>query len=395
MKLKFYILWFSLGLVACKGFTGEKTDLSFIEQPVGANELVALIPIQPPLSGFMTLSDVCAGFDELLYVVDAGNEEIKSFDESGRLLGTLKLRGVTQVVQTRNLDLLAAGRLDTFINGSLYSLPTIYRIRLINGSLYGLAHAIIQNKVIHPLYFRTSVSATDTAVSFQDIGVLADNSYYVVRNGNNNAISQIGGPEDNILKFSGADVFLSPVNVQTQAGLYADYFRRPLSLATRAQPPQSPVINASGDFIVGMADPSAAFKLQYIRYISTNDGASYEVQTSFLTADYSKADGAAGQPNRFSRPVAVTITGDGSNLVFVADQDKDSVYQFLLNGLEGVTPPPGAESNRYVKISVGGTGSGLTQFRQPSALAWLNKTLYVADVGNGRVCRYKLSTDFR
>jgi hypothetical protein len=81
--------------------------------------------------------------------------------------------------------------------------------------------------------------------------------------------------------------------------------------------------------------------------------------------------------------------------VFVADQDKDSVYQFLLNGLEGVTPPPGAESNRYVKISFGGTGSGLTQFRQPSALAWLNKTLYVADVGNGRVCRYKLSTDFR
>jgi hypothetical protein len=82
-------------------------------------------------------------------------------------------------------------------------------------------------------------------------------------------------------------------------------------------------------------------------------------------------------------------------MIFVADSQKDSVFQFMLNGTEGVPPPPGATGTQNIPVSFGGTGTGPMQFRNPRAVAWLNRTLYVADSGNGRISRFKLSTDFR
>ncbi len=106
------------------------------------------------------------------------------------------------------------------------------------------------------------------------------------------------------------------------------------------------------------------------------------------------ADGWLNSPNKFTYPTGITVAGDESRYIFVTDAEKDSVYQFTSNGLEGVPPPPGSGSVRYTKASFGGSGPGPTQFNEPRGVAYYNQILYVCDAGNHRVCRFKLTLDF-
>ncbi len=76
------------------------------------------------------------------------------------------------------------------------------------------------------------------------------------------------------------------------------------------------------------------------------------------------------------------------------DREKDSLFQFTNTGLEGVKAPAGSTSTKNIRVSFGGTGVDLTQFNQPSAVAYYDRIVYVADAGNGRVLRFKLTTDF-
>ncbi len=220
MSPKIYTLFLvSLLLASCKGFFGEKTDLSFIEIPDANTEIVSFIPIQPPLSGFLELTDVSAGFDELIYAVDAGREEVVAFDQAGRNLGSIKVKGARTVIQDRKLELLVCGTFDTLVNGTMYKLAALYRISQINGNQLGVASAQIVNRIIHPFYFRTALVPNDTLVRFKKAAMLSDNSYYVVRTGTSNSSGQIGGQDDNVLKFSASDQFITPASVQTIAGL--------------------------------------------------------------------------------------------------------------------------------------------------------------------------------
>ena len=61
---------------------------------------------------------------------------------------------------------------------------------------------------------------------------------------------------------------------------------------------------------------------------------------------------------------------------------------------EGVLPPAATGITKYQKTSFGGTGLSSTQFRSPSGVAYFDKILYVADAGNSRILRFKLTTDF-
>ena len=79
----------------------------------------------------------------------------------------------------------------------------------------------------------------------------------------------------------------------------------------------------------------------------------------------------------------------------VVDESKDSLFQFTSSGLEGVRPPPASGETKFVKTSFGGTGIGPTEFNKPSAVAYKDRIVYVADAGNGRILRFKLTLDIR
>ncbi len=379
---------------ACEKPLGDKTDLGFIDVPNYDEQPIAFVPILPEIKITGNPQDITVGYDELLYVADPSANKITCFDQSGRKLSERNIQGVKALAMDRSLDLLAVGTKDTLINGVNYTLDAIYRLQLTAGGGYGLASAAIVKIIMHPFYFKTTFTTSDTSVHINGISVMADNTYYITRSGPSNNTSQIGGPDDAILVFNQNDKFITTVNVTTEQGLISDYFKKPFAISTLAKAPQTTNVRTGGDFLFTSISNSTTIKAQYIRFESSDFGSSYSLNTSLAGQDTSRADGFIYTPNRFVNPRGITIAGDGSNYIFVSDAARDSVYLFTLNGLEGVQPPPGYSSKKNIKVSFGGRGSGPKQFRNPTALAYYGQTLYVCDAGNGRILRYKLSTEF-
>jgi hypothetical protein len=385
-----FVVAMSVLSIGCDGFFGKKTDPSFIDEPQFDDQTVAYVPIQPVLDGFVRPVDIVAGWDELIYVADAGTEEIVALDQAGNEQGRFFIQGLTGIVQDRRLDILALGTRDTVIAGASFTLPAIYRLNLNKTGVYGIANASISNIIVHPFYFKsTTPSGGDEAVRFSSIAVLADNRFYVARTGPNNSTTRFGGPDDAVLAFNADDSYQSPIPVNTPLGVFTDYFKQPSGIATLAQPPQTPAVSTRGDFYYLSAAESNVLKAQRIRLDQSDLGASYAVD-NLPVGDTSRADNFLYTPNRFINPQAVTIAGDGTNYVFIVDADKDSLHVFTSLGYEGVNPPAGARSNKAVYVSFGGTGTSLTQFNEPMGLAYLDRIVYVADAGNGRVLRFSL-----
>ena len=390
----FVILFLTLLMWGCEGFWGKKTPTDFLDEPVFDDRTVAYVPIQPVWDGLAYPIDVIAGWDELIYVADQGTEEIISFDQAGNELGRFTIPGLRAIAQDRRLDILALGTIDTTISNTDFTLPTIYRLNLDKTGNYGLKSARITKKIIHPFYFKSGTpTVSDEAVSFNGIAMIGNNRYYIARNGPSNSIFQFGGPDDAVLLFRDNDEFETPVFISTNLGLIRDYFKKPQGIATRAQPPQSPAVSTRGDFAFTSILESNVLKVQQVQFIETDFGISYVVE-NLPAGDTSKADRFLYEPNRFSAPADVTFSGDGTNYLFVVDPAKDSLFQFNSAGYEGVNPPAGASSSKVILASFGGTGASLTQFREPRAVAYLDKIVYVADAGNGRILRFKLTTDF-
>ena len=392
-------------LSSCEDFFGNKTNLDFIEVPdYDAVRQLAYVPILPILDMFDRPTDICVGFDELIYVVDAGSEEVVVLDQAGRELGRKYIQGAKAVAQDRTFDLLVIGEFDTTLIDAgtprQYTFSAIYRLDQFGGNGYNLSQASIVKKIIHPFYTgrRGTVSDEVSTVQFNKIAVIGDNSdpdfnnrYYVTRSGP--GISGNFIPNDAVLYFTNKDEFISTINVSTSTGVFNDYFQSPSGIAAMAQPPQ---LTAQGgrEFIFTSLEPSTTLKVQFMDFFETEFAAFYRPRL-LASNDTSEADGFINEPNKFRSPTAVAIAGDASQYIFVVDSETDSLYQFTANGFEGVLPPAASGIDRYQKVSFGGTGTGANQFDRPMGVAYYDKIVYVADSENGRVLRFQLTTDFR
>ncbi len=375
-------------LSSCEGFWGKKLDPSFIDVPIYNNREVAYVPIQPVWDDFVHPVDIAMGYDELIYIADDAAEMLICYDQAGTELSRMEVPGIHAIAQDRSLDILALGTFDTL--GT--TLQALYRIHLDNTGGYGLNNAVIENKVLHPFYYKSTFAPNvDDQVQLNGIGVRANNEYYITRSGNGS--SPVFGPDDAVVIFNSQDEFVTTVRVNTASGILADYFKKPFGITTKAQPPQTPFVDAEGDFYFTSLSASTIIKVQSIDVTETENGTDV-VQEELIVGDTSKADGFLYEADRFANPADITFSGDGTNYIWVVDSEKDSVYQFNNIGYEGVKAPAGSLSDKNIRVSFGGTGIGLSQFNQPSAVAYYRRILYVADAGNGRVLRFKLTTDF-
>jgi len=398
----FVALLLASGLfAACEGLLGERTDTEFIDPPLYDSATVLFVPIQPFFGGFTNPSDVLFGFDELLYVVDEGeladanDNVIVQLDESGNELGRFAgIQGIHKLAQLRNLDLLALGTFDTTINGIPRTLQAVYRIRQVNVTSYGLQNATVVNKVVHPFYTPFSPVNSDfqPSLRFLDIDVVANDFYYVTRQGDN---VRANSQDDAVVFFDSTDRYVTEAEIITSLGPDNTYFRSPTAIGTYAKPPQSPFVNEAGDFVVAQIDPNVSLRIQVMTYTPDPvSGDQWTLNTNLVLNDTTQAERFLYESDRFDVPTAITLTGDGTNYIFVADSVRDSVYLFTSTGLEGVRPPPGSNSSRNINVSFGGFGDGPLNFIDPMGLAHQRDILYVADRGNGRIGRYKLTTDF-
>lgn len=381
-----------LFLVACEDYLGDKTDLNFIEVPQQTYREVAYVPVQPILDGYAYPTDIIAGFDELLYLVDKGASQVIAMDQSGRELSRLYVQGAKAIAQDRGLDLLVIGTITDTTNNNVAERSCIYRIDISQSAGYGLNFAAFTDTVIHPYYFKSTALNSDEQVEFNRIAVLGDNKYYVSRSGPNNNPNQSGGPDDAILLFDREDNFETPIIVRDRSGgNYRDFFKKPFGISSLAKPPQISV-DLRGDFLYTSLDQNGVIKVQYIERQESIDGTIYTPKNDW-SSDASKADNFINDPYKFKDPSGIDFAASGGNYIFVVDRESDSLYQFTATGIEGVEPPPASGESRFVQTSFGGTGNGPTQFNEPMAVAYKDDIVYVADAGNGRILRFKLTLD--
>lgn len=386
-----------LGVAGCDDSLSEKTDLDFIDVPTYDSSSVAYVPILPAIEGLSQPVDVLVGYDELIYVVDAATEEIIQYDQANNRLSAMTIPGVRAVAQDRQLNLLALGTFDTVINDINYALPTIYRINPIGeNTVLSLNNAEIANRIVHPFYFKIGFSNSDANVSLNDLDVLADGSYYVTRSGPSNSPTKFGGPDNAVLRFSASDQWETFLPITTEQGVVNNYFDEPGAITTFAKPPQGPFVDKTEDFIVAVRGIGTAIKVQYILATTSSTGdEQFRLNSDLVLGDTSQAEGFLYEANRFVEPSGVTVTGDGSNLLFVTDTELDSLYVFTWQGLEGVNPPPGSDATKNINVSFGGEGDNPTEFQDPVAVAYTNELVYVCDRNNGRILRFRLTTDFQ
>jgi len=315
----------------------------------------------PVWTGFNHPQAVIVGNEPFVYVADTDNDRIVMLDLIGRVIGySQTIKRPVALTEDKRLQLLVCAQFDTLLPGktSPTTFGAVYRIDLVSGN-----HNISS---IRPR--RVLFEPSDSTRRYSGIASLTNNQYYVCRNGPKNETTRIDR-DIAILLFSQDDLLLSPMTTSFSpdgTGL--------LSLSNLTAVATLPT-GRTVDFVFCQTGDRALFKVQWIRLVAEGQ------TTNLLSKFYPSVDGNIDflKLNRFARPAGVTIDPAGN--LFVVDAAKDSLYRFSTRGIE-----------RY---SFGGTGSGERQFREPHGVAYFDKTLFVADRGNNRIVRYKLSTDLQ
>ena len=429
MKNRF-LVWFSLIMIlasmsGCSEIFGTKhlaitNDVfkSGKKDPATATDAIGYAALVPFWQGFDHPTDVCVGFDELIYVTDAKGLHV--LDRAGREYRTIPFKGATSVVEDRMLNVYVAARVDTVIKdvdpNISWNLAAIFKLHNANGSNGG--DVVYMDTLIQPFADASrSTFASQTSrlkkndpqseeqVQFTGLSVLADNTLYVTRRGPVNPTNEVAAPDNIVLEFQ-------PVVVD---GKQTDKMRnvrqiRSLSstvpslisgigmsdIISFVAPPQRESFTTDRSFIITQADQSMniPYRVLWINAVETTDGLVFQPNTSLLQQDTSKANGFLYELNKFKEPTGLAYAADGTNYIFVTDAETDSLYIFQSNGYEGVTPPVGSDSKKPVIVSFGGKGNGPKNLDGPSGVAYFNKVVYVADKNNNRIARYKLTTDF-
>ncbi len=289
---------------------------------------------------FNAPQDVLLGREPLVYIADTGNDRIVMLDLAGNILGQSQpVPHPVAMTQDSKLRLLIVSNDNK-----------IYRINLLAHG-HDIANAPVElvfEEVDNPDRRFTGISSQ--ILPFQGTARL---TYLVTATGQQTRDNQVLiFPEEFDVRVANA------VNLEPNG----------LGILSASEPSGVTALrDFSQDFIFCMVGQNN-FKVQWLT----------AGEFGFV-ARLSPAQGnlAIFQPDKFSLPEDVTVDQIGN--IYVVDAEANYLYKFS---------PSGGELQSF-----GGSGSGERQFKNPQGVAFFDKTLYVADTGNNRIVRFKLSTD--
>ncbi len=426
IKLKYILLLATVFIAntACDDIFNSKsnseTDEIFEEGNIDPTleKVDGYAPVLPFWGGFDAPTDVHVGFDGFVYVTDAnGVHLLDRADLSPRV--TIPLKGAVAVTQDRLLNVYVASRIDTVIQSLnpdiTWDLPAVFKIKNMNGVgpiefvdtlIFPFDDASLSTSAAQNSRLNRASSINYEQVEVTGLAILGDNTLYVTRRGPYEETIQVGAPDNTVLEFNRIKVggvptnkmvnirqirTLSPTVPSLRSGIGIS------SITSFVSPPQRDFFPNERSFIITQAAQSTdiPFRVLWINAIETVDGLIFQQNSSLLAQDTTQADGFLYEPNKFQQPEDITFAGDDDGYIFVVDAQLNKLFQFQQNGQEGVPPPAGVEDQtRQILVSFGEFGAGPKQFNNPSGVAYFNKIVYVADKGNNRISRFKLTSDF-
>ncbi len=427
MKLRnliFLLLIASVTVSGCEAIFGSKNDDTnqeiFDEGRIDPTleDVDGYAPVLPFWGDFDAPNDVHVGFDTFVYVTDNdGVHLLDRADLSPRR--TIMLDGANAVTQDRLLNIYVSARIDTTIdkNGTptTFNLPAVFKIKNLNGAgdlqmvdtlIFPFDDASLSTDAAQNARLNKNSSNNYENVQVTGLAILADNSLYVTRRGPQNSTNQVAAPDNTVLEFQRIQengvptdkmvnvrqiVTLNPTTPSLRSAVGLS------SISSFVTPPQRDRLTDDRSFLITQSSQSQQidFRTLWINAVETTDGLVFQQNASLLSQDTSQANGFLYEPGKFANPVDVVFSGDDDAYIFVIDTEKDSLFQFQANGQEGVNPPAGADADsKKIIVSFGGNGAGPKQFNNPQGVAYFRTVVYVADTGNNRIARFKLTTDF-
>jgi hypothetical protein len=398
------LLGMALMLNACNFLFGSRQDDTVDDvlqqgaiDPNLTQNIIGYVPVLPVWGGFIKPTDVFVGYDEMVYVVENGgpNPGLHVLDLKGDRQNFIPITGASKVTQDRRLHTYVIGRVNEERNGELFNLPALY---VLTGT--GTRNPVFIDTLVHP---RNDISRNNTnfrgifdeQVEFTGVAVTHDNAFYLARRGPSNSLTSTAVPDNAVLVYrpdrsnNGSIRNLNPTTSSLRSAMSLS------DITSFLAPPQLVFgMSESKDFLMLQSNPAAEYKALWIRQLDNPEtGVSYIENSSMLNFDTSRAERFLYEGFRFSKPADICIAPDETGYIFIVDSERDSLYQFTRLGFEGVNPPPASGLTKQVIASFGGRGAGPFQFNQPQGVAYFRRVVYVADSGNGRVVRYKLSID--
>ena len=412
------ILSMVLFLSACS-FLGDKNnntaneivDKGKIDPNYGLNN-VGYVPVFPFINNVNKPLDIFYGYDELIYVVVDNDEstiednEVLVFDQKTTLSFRLPIPGATDITQDRRLHCYVTGRYyPDKKNSPDLDLAAVYHLKGLGSGQLQFLDTLKHFQCDESRRNTSFRGADDEAVKFTGLATLFDNTLYVSRTGPRNDVNSTNRPDNGILIFSpeGENIgFSSGLNanessIKSVVGVSA--------IATLAAPPQRiSGISTSKNFFMVLGEnqqTNLEYRALSIQVVQDPDlGLLYQENANFLNFDFTKADRFMYESNRFKKPEDVYASPSENGYIFVTDSETDSLYVFTSLGFEGINPPANSNFKKQVIVSFGGSGkdgkaSGPYNFKNPTGVCYFNRTIFVCDKDNNRVCRYRLNSDLQ
>ena len=348
------VFLFAVSLYSC----APKTDLADYPittnpNPVSTSD-TTYIQQSPVWTGFNGPEDILIGKEPLIYVADTQNNAIIQMDLSGLQIGSLEFRHPRCLAQDNNFDLLVVA--DSVLSVTFDTISVLYRVKTVAaGGIITTAEkiALIASDYATPLTSRKRI--------FTGVSTFPDNTYIVSRTGPSNSSSL--DPDNAILKIRG---IASVTSVTLLTGFQGQgngvYSIDKISSLWTTQ-------SNNTDFLLTRNTNDYGFKLEWFQYDNVN-GAYLPKYLPESNSDITRL--------QLSNPEDVTL--DNNSNIFVVDAGNDSLYKFNNAG-------------KILRESFGGLGNGVNKLDHPHGVAFFNKVLYIADTGNNRIVRYKLSTE--
>lgn len=316
------------------------------------------VQLWPPFGGFTKPQDVLIGNDQLLYVADTYGDEtgrVVMMNRAGQVLSERKMLRPLSLTQDSRLDLLVGG---TAIVPNGDTVGALFRIHLVPAEHH------LENATIDTIWLELARPQR----RFPGIAALGDNSYLVVRDGQDN--SSFVDPDSRVLQFDRNDHFITPIPAfSTRTGTGISNIYHPSAIA---------IFQGSRDFVLTQSTEQVAYGALWMVYQSTTEFEGYlpkfdPERTEDRGKDFIR-------PYRFVQPEAVAIDRSRRD-IFIADAALDSVMKFNSRGTFK------DESFGFYKSS----GAIL----KPTGLAYFDRVLYVldGDPSRGQIVRFRLTTD--